>query len=132
MLSRIPLRASITVAEAYEEEFAPTSAERIARNDAIFREANERIAEAAEDMRIDDGIPFVCECADPTCTTLVRMTLDDYQQMRSDPRCFVNAVGHEVAARGWAEVIAETNGYVLVQKIGRAGEVAAELSVESG
>jgi hypothetical protein len=112
----------------YNEEFAPTSAERIARNDGIFREANEAIAESADDMDIEGGIPFLCECAEPTCTKIVRMTLDEYAQIRSDPTHFVNAAGHEVAARGWGEVIAETNGYVVVQKLGRAAEVVTEMA----
>src|SRR3712207_7781243 len=33
-------------------------------NDAIFREANERIRETAAEHRITTPVPFVCECAD--------------------------------------------------------------------
>ncbi len=109
-------------------EFTPTSAEKIARNDATFREANEGIAEVAEDVGFEEPIPFFCECADPLCKEIVRMELDSYNQMRREPRDFVNAVGHQVAAQGWAEVIAETDAYVIVRKVGRAGEVATELA----
>jgi len=116
------------VSEEYSEEFAPTTAERIARNDAIFREANDGIAEAAEEHRIDGPIPFICECAEPSCREIVRLTIDEYRRVRSDPQQFVNAVGHQTAARGWAEVIAETDGHVVVRKIGRAGEVAEQLA----
>jgi glutamine synthetase len=116
------------VAQPYSDEFEPTTAERIGRNDAVFREANEGIAEAAEEYRPDGRIPFICECAEPTCTEIVRLTLEEYQQVRSDPRTFLNAIGHQVAARGWGKVVAEEPGYVVVRKIGRAGEVAAELA----
>lgn len=116
------------MSQPYSEEFAPTSAERIGRNDSIFRDANEGIAEVAEDGPPDSPVPFICECAEPTCKEIVLLTLDEYREIRSDPRWFVNAVGHEVAARGWGEVIAETDGHVVVQKIGRAGEVAAEMA----
>jgi hypothetical protein len=116
------------MSQPYSEEFAPTSAERIGRNDSIFRDANEAIAEVAEDGRSDGPVPFICECAEPTCKELVLLTLDEYRQVRSDPRWFVNAVGHDVAARGWGEVIAKTDGHVVVQKTGRAGEVAAEMA----
>jgi hypothetical protein len=40
----------------------------------------------------------------------------------------MNAIGHHVAARGWAQVIAQSDSYVVVRKIGRAGDVAAELA----
>jgi hypothetical protein len=116
------------MAEAYAEEFDPTSAERIARNDATFRTANEGIADAAEEHGVDGAIPFICECAERTCTKIVRLTPDDYGEVRSDPRWFLNAPGHEVAARGWGEVVAERDGYVIVQKLGRAAEVVTELA----
>ena len=112
----------------YADEFAPTTAEKIARNDATFRKANEGIARFAEDVGAEGALPFFCECAEPTCREIVRLTLDDYRQVRSDPRDFVNAVGHQTAAQGWAEVIAERDGYLVVRKIGRAGEVAAEMA----
>lgn len=126
----MPLAAGIAnaMAEACADEFEPTSAERIARNDAIFREANEAIAKVAADSGVDGRVPFICECAEPTCTEIVRLTLDQYGDVRRDPRTFVNAVGHQVAAQGWAKVVSENEGYVVVRKIGRAGEVATELA----
>lgn len=116
------------MAQPHADDFAPTSAERIARNDATFREANASIAEKAEAYRIDAAIPFICECAEPTCAQIVRLSLDEYRHVRSNPRWFVNAVGHHVAAQGWAKVVAEKAGYVVVEKIGRAGEIAEDLA----
>ena len=104
------------------------SAERIARNDAIFREANDEIGKAAEAYDMTALIPFVCECADPGCRELVRMSLDEYVAMRRDPKLFVNAVGHERAGQGWAVPVAEAGGHVLVEKVGEAGRIAAELA----
>src|SRR5205823_14851784 len=46
-------------------------AERIARNDATFRQANEEIERAAEPLGIEP-IPFLCECADERCTEIVK------------------------------------------------------------
>lgn len=114
--------------DPYRAEFAPTSAERIARNDAIFRDANEDIAAVAEEQYAEGRLPFVCECAEPTCREIVRLTLDDYREIRSDPRVFVNAVGHEETSMGSGEVIADRDGHVVIRKVGRAGEVAAELA----
>lgn len=113
------------MAEQYAEEFEPTTAERIGRNDALFREANERIAEAAVRYGAEGRVPFICECAEPTCREIVRLTLDEYREVRTNPRHFMNAIGHHVAARGWAEVIAQSDRHSVVRKIGRAGDVAA-------
>ena len=39
------------------------STERIARNNAVFREANERILEAADAREYTyELVPFICEC----------------------------------------------------------------------
>jgi hypothetical protein len=102
--------------------------ERIARNDAIFREANEAIREAAEAYEFTQPVPFLCECAAESCREIVRMPLDEYREIRSDPRQFLNAPGHEVALQGAGEVIARHQGYVIVEKQGHAGEVAEALA----
>jgi hypothetical protein len=106
---------------------AGLSAERIARNDAIFRKANEAIAEAAQDAEVDEHVPFICECADPACTEVIRMSAEDYSEIRSDPRHFLNVPGHEASGQGWAQVVETHDGYLVVAKVGPAGEVAEQL-----
>jgi hypothetical protein len=102
--------------------------ERIARNGAIFRKANDGISESAEEWGRASRIPFLCECADEKCREIVRLTLREYAEVRSDPRHFVNTPGHEASAHGWAEVIARTEGHVTVAKIGRAGDITETLA----
>jgi hypothetical protein len=102
------------------------SAERVARNDATFREANEQI-EAASIGAFTEGIPFICECAEESCTTLVRLSLDEYERVRAEPKHFLNAPGHESAAGPHAEVVERHEGYVVVEKTGRAGEIVEAL-----
>jgi hypothetical protein len=109
-------------------ETTSTEAERIARNDAVFRAANEGIRKAADEHQIEGPIPFVCECADPTCRELLRLSLADYAAVRRNPRWFLNATEHHVAAHGWARVVDERDGYVVVEKIGEAGEIAEQLA----
>jgi hypothetical protein len=106
------------------------SAERIARNDAIFRHANESIRAAAEEYGVGNRIPFFCECADPVCREIIQMSIEDYREVRSNPRHFVNAEGHEAAGQGWVEVVSRTDGHVVVEKLGEAGEVAEQLEGE--
>jgi hypothetical protein len=100
--------------------------ERIARNQATFRAANERIGASAGVYDVTP-VPFICECADPTCTEVVRLKLDQYEEIRSDSRRFLNVPGHQTAAQGVGVVVEERNGYVIVEKIGHAGEVAEAL-----
>jgi hypothetical protein len=103
------------------------SAERMARNEAIFRHANEGIRKSAEEYDVRNRVPFVCECADPNCRVFVPMALDEYSQVRRDPRHFLIAPGHEDAGDDWGEIVARQDGFVTVAKLGRAGEVAEQL-----
>ena len=70
----------------------------------MFRKANEAIAEAADDVGIEAGVPFICECADPACQEIIRMNLDEYHEVRSDPRTFLNVPGHQASSQGWANL----------------------------
>ena len=106
------------------------SAERIARNDAIFRQSNERISEVAAAARFEQPVPFFCECADPGCRDMVLLTLRQYGAVRRDATTFLNVPGHEAAGQGWAPVIETHDTYVVVAKIGPAGEVAEQLEGE--
>jgi hypothetical protein len=108
---------------------AGLSAERIARNDAIFRNANEGISEAAETLEMD-RVPFICECADPACREIVQLSMQEYRGIREDPRLFLNVRGHEASAQGWAQVVEKHDRYVVVLKVGPAGEVAEQLEGE--
>jgi hypothetical protein len=52
--------------------------ERIALNNATFRNANERISAAAGVYDVDMPVPFICECADRACSEILRLELDEY------------------------------------------------------
>jgi hypothetical protein len=67
--------------------------ERIARNEALFREVNERIAESAQRFE-SDRAEFVCECAAQDCTERVEATLDEYEHARADGTRFLMRPGH--------------------------------------
>jgi hypothetical protein len=109
-------------------EIRDLTKERIAVNQSRFREANERIELAADSMGIMGPIPFICECADPQCVEIVRLKLEDYEEIRHDARLFFCTSGHEVIAveAGAGVVTGRRDDYVLVEKIGVAGEVAAQ------
>jgi hypothetical protein len=103
------------------------TAVRIAENQSRFREANEQIEAAADAMSLVGQIPFLCECPRPECTEITRLSLEEYEEIRQEPRWFFTAPGHQDVAveNGVGVVLAEADGrYVTVEKIGVAGEIA--------
>jgi hypothetical protein len=106
----------------------PLTAERIARNHSAFRDANEKIGLKAReyDTAEDQPVPFLCECADSSCTTILPLTLGEYEDVRTDSRQFLNAVGHE-RFEELIDVAVESHNHLVVRKAGRAGEIAEEL-----
>ena len=106
----------------------PMTAERIGRTDSAFRDANEQIRTKANEhlTAAEQPVPFICECADEECTTIVQLSVSEYEVVRSHSRQFLNVIGHE-RSEGLIEVIAKNHSHLVVRKSGRAGEVAESL-----
>lgn len=98
------------------------SEERAARNEVAFRGANEGIDERRRELELGGATPYLCECEDAGCTQLVRLTLAQYREVRSDSRRFLIARGHSTSG----DVVAEHPDYVVVKKDGVAGKIAEE------
>ncbi|MBA2764849.1 MAG: hypothetical protein H0U42_09250 [Thermoleophilaceae bacterium] len=82
--------------------------ERLANNEALFRLANERMAEWEERQGPDaDADFYLCECADVDCREKVRLRTAEYEAVRSDPRHFLVVTGHDVAE---VETVIERHG----------------------
>jgi hypothetical protein len=109
------------------------TAEHVARNEAMFREAIERIERAAEELNLRGAgvLPFICECADPTCTEIVQLTPAQYTAVRAHPARFVTAPGHVRNSEGWGPVVEEHGTFTVVEKIGEAAAIAAELDTRA-
>ena len=96
---------------------ADTVVERIKANNNRFREANERIRDAAEGLGAEmERIPFLCECPVEDCMQIVQLTRPEYGAVRRHPRRYITAVGHEIADGPVAEVVSRNDGYVVVEK----------------
>jgi transcription initiation factor TFIID subunit TAF12 len=88
-----------------------------ARNEALFREVNERIAETAE--RFDaQSTEFVCECADPNCAHRVEATLEEYEEVRSDATTFLLVPGH--AHADIERLVKDRGRFHVVEKVHKA------------
>jgi len=99
------------------------SEQRAARNEVAFREANERLGDKRQELDLQGETPFLCECADPGCTQLIRLSLDEYEYVRSRANWFLVATGHETRNGATTE---EHGPYEIVAKEGEAGRIAEE------
>ena len=89
----------------------------IARNEALFREVNERVEEVSA-SRPTEMTEFVCECGDTNCTEAVALLEEEYERVRSDPLLFAVVPGHEIP--DVEEILASNERFSLVRK--HAGE----------
>src|SRR5919205_3825240 len=89
--------------------------ERIGRNEALFREINERLEDLQERFDVlSHAGDFVCECGKLGCTEQITMPLEEYRELRSNPTHFAIKPGHEIP--DVEDVVARRRGYDIVRK----------------
>ena len=109
-----------------------TVGQRVGKNEAIFREVNERIHELNRGFSFghDDITDFVCECSDQSCFVPVELTLGEFDDVRSEPTHFLIAPGHTWHPE--VEMVVQFNDrFQVVEKRGDAGDVAEEADPRS-
>ena len=88
--------------------------ERLASNEALFREGNERMA-AWEERRVSEAVErYLCECADPECREKVGLRKHEYEHVRSNSRWFVIVPGHAVP--DIESVVERNEGWSIIEK----------------
>ena len=95
------------------------SDERLARNEILFREINERLDEMS--VSWSKTTDYLCECSEMSCTKIVELTSDEYERIRSRATVFVVAPGHE--KHEIEQVIERHDGYLLVEKVVAVEEI---------
>lgn len=106
-----------------------TRAERQGRNESLFREVNERIAELNQTFQIEGRSEFLCECSREECKKPVSISLGEYESVRRESTRFFVIPGHE--DESVERVIARNDRYVTVEKIGEAATEADDLDPRS-
>ena len=105
------------------------SAERTARNEARFRAANEQIHDKVAELELAERPnPYLCECEDERCTTIVLLSSEEYEAVRSRPRRFLVARSHQSPGD---HVVAEYDGFTVVDKAGEEGRLVEETAPRS-
>lgn len=93
---------------------------RLAENEALFREVNERVSDVNEEWA-SQGVgtePFgiVCECARERCADTIELTRAEYEAVRAHGARFAVRPGHDV---GDVEIVIERRAdYWIVEKTG--------------
>jgi len=96
---------------------------RVGINESFFRDVNERIEELSGGFDAPEK-GFVCECADPSCSARLTLPLREYEAVRAYPDRFLLVVGHQ--SPEVERVVEDRGAYLVVEKIGEAGEIAEE------
>jgi hypothetical protein len=69
-------------------------AESVALTEAAYRIANERMAAWEERQSSDGAESYYCECAIDRCREEIRLTREQYEAVRAQPRQFFVLHGH--------------------------------------
>ena len=95
---------------------------RQARNEALLREVNERVATLDRSPRTawangsDERFAFQCECGRaPTCGEQISLTLAEYDEVRSQADRFLVMPGHEEPLI--ERVVLRDDRYLVVDKV---------------
>jgi hypothetical protein len=107
----------------------PQSNLRRAKNEVFFRQHNERVQAALENLRDgarQDGehrhytdhddllIHFFCECSDENCHQRIRLSSSEYRSIHAKRNRFVLVPGHEVL--DIERVVTKNSNYEVVEK----------------
>jgi hypothetical protein len=96
---------------------------RLAENEAVFREVNERIAEVSDRFELE-AVTAICECATSDCTQRFELSRGEYDEVRSRSLQFAVVPSHE--RPDIERVIGRRARYLIVEKIGEGADVAEE------
>jgi hypothetical protein len=94
--------------------------DRIAHNEDLCRDLNERKAAWIESGHLAAG--FRCECWDLGCSDRIKMSGQQWKEVRSRGNRFVVAPGHVVTE--FETVVKEYPHFWLIEKHGEAGDEA--------
>jgi hypothetical protein len=100
--------------------------QRLAQNEALFREVNEQVEAIASVHGDDEHVyEFYCECSNADCTLQVRATLAAYEAVRADGRHFLVAPEHWLP--DIETVVDKGDDWWVIEKQGEAGRLVEHL-----
>jgi hypothetical protein len=106
---------------------ANTRAVRAARNQALFREVNERVQQIND--AFESLLPrgdWVCECADQGCIERLSLTHEEYEAVRANGARFVVAPHMDHFFPEVEAIVERHERYWVVEKVGAAADVVRQ------
>jgi hypothetical protein len=102
-------------------------ARQVGRNEALFREVNERIERVSNALQVTtETIEILCECGNASCGERIELSLSEYERVRQGSTLFFVRSGHE--QRDVEDIVEQHGSYDVVRKKpGPAAELAREL-----
>ena len=106
--------------------------DRVAKNEAMHRAVNREIEQVAENFGEGgaDTIEVLCECGQPGCTSLLSLTIGDYDRVHDQRDRFIVAPGHMDPEL--ERIVEEADEYLVVDKFGEAEATAEEEEQREG
>ena len=89
-------------------------AERIVRNEILFREVNEQVDALHAAISPTGRFPIVCECGSGSCSEAIMIETSAYQAVRAHPERFVVVPGHQI--NDVEDLIEQHDSFVVVAK----------------
>jgi hypothetical protein len=102
---------------------------RMAQNESLFREVNERVHDVAGTRRDDATYEYLCECSNTDCTFRIELTRSEYEAVRAEPTQFAVRPDHFIPEI--ETVLTSNERYAIVRKTGEAGEYVERLDPRS-
>lgn len=100
-----------------------------ARNEMLKSYVNDRVDDINDGLSAETEISdWICECSDVACTAPVTASAADYDRIRAHPRRFLVRPGHHEPRI--ERIVEEHSHYLVVEKTGRAGEIADRTRAE--
>ena len=96
--------------------------ERLARNQMLFRNVNQRV-NAARGLSVYRDA-YLCECSRRDCVAELDLARAEYEAVRQEPTHFVIKVGHHVPEI--ERVVEQNDRYAVVEKVGEAQGIVTE------
>jgi hypothetical protein len=116
------IRAAWVRAARATDHVLPTEL-RLARNKALIRSLNERVAAVSEALETFGSLKFMCECGIYACKERIELTISGYEAVRLDPTHFLVHPNHVLHAL--ESVVFECpESYVVVEKASAAARLA--------
>jgi hypothetical protein len=115
------IRAAWVAARA-TDRVMPTEL-RLARNKALIRSLNERVAAVSEALETFGSLKFMCECGIYACKERIELTVSEYEAVRLDPTHFLVHPNHVLHALEFV-VLECPESYVVVEEASAAARVA--------